>query len=84
MSSPIPPSVLTAWLDQVLEISVEAGREILEVYNDEASFNVETKGDGSPLTLADRRATEYIVGQLPAVGGESHPTPILSEEFERK
>lgn len=80
MSSNITPDLLVEWLDQVLEISIEAGREILEVYNDEASFSVETKGDGSPLTLADRKAHEHIVGRLPAVGGESHPTPILSEE----
>ena len=74
----ITPSDLVEWLEAVLQIARRAGEEILDVYNDEASFEVETKGDGSPLTMADRRAHELIVKELPNVGGES--LPILSEE----
>lgn len=59
----------------VLEISRRAGNEILDVYND--AFDVETKGDGSPLTMADQRAHNLIVKEL----GELTPDiPILSEE----
>ena len=54
--------------------SIEAGKAILEVYNSD-DFNVEKKGDDSPLTLADKRAHNVIVSYL-----EKTPFPILSEE----
>ncbi len=53
--------------------AVLAGNEILEVY--ETNFNVEYKDDKSPLTLADKRASDKIVKQLEHFG-----IPILSEE----
>jgi 3'(2'), 5'-bisphosphate nucleotidase len=63
-------------LDDVLAIAVDAGRRILEVY-DRPDFDVTAKGDGSPLTLADRAAHELIVERLAAL----HPRlPVLSEE----
>lgn len=62
-------------LHQVVDIAIEAGREILEVYAGE--FEVDIKADGSPLTQADRRADQLIRKRLrqldPAI-------PILSEE----
>ncbi|MGB3617973.1 MAG: inositol monophosphatase family protein, partial [Catalinimonas sp.] len=54
--------------------ALEAGGEILRIYNT-ADFEVEAKGDDSPLTLADRRGHEVIVGHLKETG-----LPILSEE----
>ncbi len=63
-------------IEQVIRIAMAAGDEILEVYNS-PDFNVETKGDGSPLTLADRRAHERIVAGLAAFTPE---IPVLSEE----
>ena len=39
-------------------IAIKAGEKILEVYNDEDSFQVEAKSDKSPLTRADRLANE--------------------------
>lgn len=57
-------------------IAIEAGKAILEIYNSE-DFNVEIKGDGSPLTRADKAANEVIVAGLK----QHYPTiPILSEE----
>jgi 3'(2'), 5'-bisphosphate nucleotidase len=53
--------------------SVVAGWATLEVYRSE--IEVEYKADRSPLTLADRRSHEIIVGRLDATG-----IPILSEE----
>jgi len=50
-------------LDQVLEIAVLAGQEILDVY--ENDFDVDYKGDGSPLTIADRRNPSSIRGINP-------------------
>ena len=54
--------------------SLKAGIEIMEVYESD-DFNVEIKGDNSPLTKADIRANEIINAVL-------IPTniPIISEE----
>jgi 3'(2'), 5'-bisphosphate nucleotidase len=60
--------VLTA-----IRASLKAGKEILKVYNSE--FEVETKSDNSPLTLADKNAHKVIVDLLKKL-----PYPILSEE----
>ena len=62
-------------LDAVLEISIDAGSEILDVYENEIS--VETKGDGSPLTQADQRAHKLIQDRLQ---GLNQKFPVLSEE----
>ncbi len=53
--------------------ALDAGIEILKVYG--SDFNVEIKGDDSPLTLADKMANEVINSYL-------LPTkiPIISEE----
>lgn len=62
-------------LQQVVDIAVAAGREILDVYA--GDFEVETKGDGSPLTQADRRAHDLIYRQLRRL---DPGIPVLSEE----
>ena len=56
-----------------IEAAIEAGKEILEVY--ENTFEVEYKDDKSPLTLADKKAHNVIVKKLKVTG-----IPILSEE----
>ncbi len=63
-------------MDAVVDIAIAAGEEILDVYNRE-DFEVETKGDGSPLTLADRRAHARIAGRLAELTPD---IPLLSEE----
>ncbi len=66
-----------AWIDSIvdpaLEASLEAGREIMEVYR--SDFSVETKDDSSPLTEADRRSHAVIKKRLSSTG-----IPLLSEE----
>lgn len=57
-----------------IEASIAAGRTILEVYNSD-NFEVQLKSDNSPLTLADQKAHNVIVGFLEKTG-----IPILSEE----
>ncbi len=52
----------------------KAGEKILEVYGS-SDFDIEAKGDSSPLTKADRMAHEVIVSQL-----DGYHLPILSEE----
>jgi 3'(2'), 5'-bisphosphate nucleotidase len=57
-----------------INASIEAGKEIMEIYNNE-DFQVESKDDDSPLTIADKRANDIINEYL-------IPTdvPIISEE----
>ncbi|MDH5381009.1 MAG: 3'(2'),5'-bisphosphate nucleotidase CysQ, partial [Cyclobacteriaceae bacterium] len=46
---------------QIYELIRNAGKAILEIYNDQALFEqVETKADASPLTLADKKSHEII------------------------
>ncbi len=62
-------------LEQVVDIAIAAGKEILEVYAGE--FAVQHKTDGSPLTEADRRAHELIHARLLQLEPR---LPVLSEE----
>ena len=54
--------------------AIEGGKAILKVYETE-DFGVETKGDNSPLTKADKAAHEVIMTYLEPTG-----IPVLSEE----
>lgn len=59
----------------VLDIAIQAGKEIMDVY--ETDFSVESKEDNSPLTLADGKSHNKIVEGLE----KYYPDiPILSEE----
>lgn len=62
-------------INKVCDIARRAGEAILAIY--EGSFNVELKGDSSPLTCADRASHEVIMKELlrlfPGI-------PVLSEE----
>lgn len=62
-------------LKKVKEIAVEAGIEIMAIYN--RDFQVEYKADSSPLTEADKAANEIICRNLREISPE---IPILSEE----
>lgn len=53
--------------------ALKAGREIMNVYHQ--GFKVDLKADGSPLTLADRRANEIILDAL-----SQFSIPVISEE----
>ena len=63
------------WIARLTAIVKEAGAAILEVYN--TDFEVQTKGDESPLTQADLAAHRVIVAGLEAL---SPQIPIISEE----
>ena len=54
-----------ALLDEITRIAVEAGRQIMTVY--ESAYSVEKKADGSPLTTADRHAHDLICARLEAL-----------------
>ena len=61
-------------LNTAIEAALEAGKEILEIYHS-GDFDVEIKGDNSPLTKADKVSHNVIVSQLEKTG-----IPVLSEE----
>ncbi|OOZ39160.1 3'(2'),5'-bisphosphate nucleotidase [Solemya pervernicosa gill symbiont] len=69
------PLDLEALIGPVAELSREAGRLIIEIYNTE--FSVELKEDQSPLTQADMAAHGAIKAGLAALTPE---IPLLSEE----
>jgi len=59
----------------IVDAALEAGREIEAIYG--AGCATEWKEDGSPVTDADRRAEQIILGRLRA----AHPEiPVLAEE----
>lgn len=61
-------------VEELLNIAIQAGEAIMKIYNQ--PFDVITKLDGSPLTLADKNANKIITDYLSA----SYTIPILSEE----
>jgi 3'(2'), 5'-bisphosphate nucleotidase len=60
-------------LHQSIIAAVLAGTEILDVY--ETKFDVEYKDDKSPVTLADKKASDKIIKEL-----QQFNIPVLSEE----
>jgi 3'(2'), 5'-bisphosphate nucleotidase len=60
-------------LSIAIKAAIEAGEAILQVYA--TKFDVEIKGDQSPLTLADKNANTVINGYL-----QKTAIPIISEE----
>ncbi|MEM6319152.1 MAG: 3'(2'),5'-bisphosphate nucleotidase CysQ [Bacteroidota bacterium] len=68
---------LETLVNSVKRIAVLAGKVIMEVYQDEASFGITHKKDDSPLTVADQRANRLICDELVKISPE---IPIISEE----
>lgn len=65
---------MKAEMTKAVNAAIEAGKEILSVYESD-DFDIEIKGDNSPLTKADRKAHKVIMRHLEPLG-----YPILSEE----
>ena len=61
-------------LEIAIKASLNAGKRIMEIYENE-DFEVDYKGDDSPLTKADLAAHDVIMSFLK----ETH-IPVLSEE----
>ena len=61
-------------IDKLIRIAKEAGKEIMDVYK--TDFDVEYKGDKSPLTEADKKSNNVICRKLKSISDY----PILSEE----
>ena len=54
--------MLEAELEVAIEVARQAGRIVMEVYAKD--FEVEFKGENSPVTEADKKANAFIVGEL--------------------
>ena len=67
---------LTDLLGAAIQAAVDAGNEILKIY--ETDFSVEYKNDRSPLTAADKESNEKIIESLTGFN-----IPFLSEENEQ-
>jgi 3'(2'), 5'-bisphosphate nucleotidase len=68
---------LRPFAEKVIQIALEAGAAILDIYHKESNWEIELKSDDSPLTLADRRANALICAGLQRLTPE---IPIISEE----
>ena len=64
-------------LDTLARIAVEAGHAIMRIYDQPEAWEVQVKGDASPLTQADRLANDIIVAALARL---APGIPVLSEE----
>ncbi len=62
-------------LGAITQIAIEAGAIAMQVY--EQDFEVITKGDGSPVTVADKKCEEHILAGLAKVAPS---IPVLAEE----
>ena len=62
---------------KVIDISYHAGKEIIKIYTDYSDFEIESKSDNSPLTIADKKSNEIICQELKRINQD---IPILSEE----
>ncbi|HCQ70771.1 MAG TPA: 3'(2'),5'-bisphosphate nucleotidase CysQ, partial [Rhodospirillaceae bacterium] len=67
---------LPALCNMVRRIAVQAGDITLDYY-EMGNLNVETKGDGSPFSLADQKAEEYIAKELASITPD---IPMVGEE----
>jgi 3'(2'), 5'-bisphosphate nucleotidase len=65
--------VYSGLLKLAVNAALQAGDEILRIYN--TDFQVETKSDNTPVTLADRTSGNRITNILSAAG-----IPVISEE----
>lgn len=66
-------------INQLIEISKDAGKAIMDIYKDADLSNVvDYKGDDSPLTLADKASNEVIIKELNRLFPD---IPVMSEEI---
>jgi len=70
-------SHFAALCNTVRRIAVEAGHATLAHFDESGSMEVETKGDGSPVTIADREAEAIIERKLKEILPD---IPIIGEE----
>jgi 3'(2'), 5'-bisphosphate nucleotidase len=74
ISHPITP----VFIELLIDLARRAGDEIMAIYLNKDTYQVERKTDESPLTAADLAAHRLIITGLPQI----LPLPIISEEGE--
>jgi 3'(2'), 5'-bisphosphate nucleotidase len=74
----VDSKLLEILLPQIIELSKNAGKEILQVARE--SVNIESKEDNTPVTNADIAASLLIVNQLSNLDNKF---PVLSEESDK-
>ena len=62
---------------QLCQLSILAGKEILNIYHQPQAIDVQRKSDHSPVTAADVAANQHIVSGLSSLTPD---IPIISEE----
>lgn len=60
-------------LEDIIKTILQAGDIVTKIYH--TAFDVNTKSDNTPVTLADTLSSQYIINAL-----KKHQLPILSEE----
>jgi 3'(2'), 5'-bisphosphate nucleotidase len=69
---------MDALLRKAIVTAIDAGKKILEIYK-QADFEIETKTDHTPLTIADKAAhfiiTELLSGEFPMLSEEGKSIP---------
>ncbi len=81
MTQPLSQKLLNnpgALCNMLKRIAIEAGEITLEYYDDSGYYGADEKGDGSPVTAADRAAEAHIVK---AISGILDDIPIIGEEL---
>ena len=84
MKKILQPENRKALCNQVRRIAIEAGEITLTHFDDAGYQGADAKADGSPLTVADQEAQDYINGQLRAIDdsilivGEENKNPDVS------
>ncbi|NPA71582.1 MAG: 3'(2'),5'-bisphosphate nucleotidase CysQ [Gammaproteobacteria bacterium] len=71
------PFELDKWLPEVCRIAYEAGCQISTLYHQNERLAVDMKGDGTPVTEADKQADEFISTALQAL---TPHIPLVTEE----
>ena len=66
-------------IESIIKIAKEAGNEIIEVYKSD-DFQVQKKENDTPLTIADKKSSDYIHAALQKIDPN---IPIIDEEREQ-
>jgi len=68
---------LFQWMPEVCAIAYQAGRQISTMYHQLEPISVKQKSDGTPVTIADKRADDFICQALQAL---TPHIPLITEE----
>lgn len=76
LSIPALGSLTNDHVQQLYQLSVQAGKAILDIYHDESRWQASDKADDTPVTAADYASSDILVAGLPSIIN----CPVVSEE----